>query len=170
MIALGSLMNSPPTLNLHHIGYAVSNIEPIASTYVSRYGYQLSTPIIHDPLQTAFVQFLRLRGDSSYLEFVAPDSPESKLANVVKLGTGIHHLCFVSGPLESTIAHLEQMEDETHLRSQAGYCLRRAANLLVTWQRETAHRAGRASQRHRPLPTWPRINPLNQTTAAQNHR
>jgi methylmalonyl-CoA/ethylmalonyl-CoA epimerase len=101
-------MSPVPALNLHHIGYAVNSIEPIAASYVSRFGYELVTPIIHDPQQTAWVQFLKLRGDSSYLEFVAPDGPWSKLANAVKLGTGIHHLCFIADRLEVIIAHLEQ--------------------------------------------------------------
>jgi len=101
-------MSPHPSLHLHHIGYAVKDIGPIAESYVARYGYELSTPVIHDPLQTALVQFLRLPGDRAYLEFVAPDGPGSKLANALKQGGGIHHLCFVSGPLETTIAHLEQ--------------------------------------------------------------
>jgi hypothetical protein len=60
-------------LRLHHVGYAVKTIEPMAEAYVQRYGYELSTGIIHDQLQTAFVQFLKLAEDSAYLEFVAPD-------------------------------------------------------------------------------------------------
>jgi len=102
------MANGHPKLNLHHVGYAVKAIGQIAETYVRRYGYELSTPIIHDPLQTALVQFLELAGDSSYLEFVAPDGPDSKLANAAKRGGGLNHLCYTSGPLEETIIHLEQ--------------------------------------------------------------
>jgi methylmalonyl-CoA/ethylmalonyl-CoA epimerase len=94
-------------LNLHHVGYAVSAIGPIAETYVHRYGYERSTPVIHDPLQTALVQFLKLSGDRAYLEFVAPDGPESKLANVVKQGGGLNHLCYIAGPLDAAITGLE---------------------------------------------------------------
>jgi methylmalonyl-CoA/ethylmalonyl-CoA epimerase len=100
-------MNSHHALQLHHIGFAVKSIEPRAAEYVTRYGYRISTPIIHDPLQTALVQFLKLPNDSSYLEFVAPDGPESKLASAVKRGGGLNHLCYISGPLDATIAFLE---------------------------------------------------------------
>ena len=100
-------MNKNLMLNLHHVGYAVKMIDPIAATYVSRYGYDLSTPVIHDPLQTALVQFLKLAGDRTYLEFVAPDGPESKLMNAAKRG-GLNHLCYTVGPLEEVIAHLEE--------------------------------------------------------------
>ena len=94
-------------LSLHHIGYAVKEIDSSAAAYVARYGYQLSTPVIHDPLQTALVQFLRLSTDQAFLEFVAPDGPESKLTNAVKRGGGLNHLCYICGPIEEAIAHLE---------------------------------------------------------------
>lgn len=95
-------------LNLHHVGYAVKDIDPISASYVRRYGYELSTPVIHDPLQTALVQFIRLTGDRAYLEFVAPDGPESLLVDAVKRGGGLNHLCYIAGPLEEAIAHLEE--------------------------------------------------------------
>src|ERR1700678_468733 len=99
-------MNTNPGLHLHHVGYAVKLIDSIAATYASRYGYDISTPVIHDPLQTAFVQFLKLPGDRAYLEFVSPDGPESKLTNAAKRG-GLNHLCYTAGPLEAATARLE---------------------------------------------------------------
>jgi methylmalonyl-CoA/ethylmalonyl-CoA epimerase len=93
-------MPSELGLTLHHVGYAVAEIEPIAKAYVERYGYQVATPIIHDPVQTAFVQFLRLAGDSAYLEFVAPDSPTSKLAKAVTKGGSLNHLCYSVDDIE----------------------------------------------------------------------
>lgn len=96
-----------PSLRLHHIGHAVSDIAPAADRYVRRFGYRIVSPILHDPLQTAFVQFLQLPGDPSYLELVSPDSSQSKLANAVKRGGSLHHLCFLSGSLELQIAALE---------------------------------------------------------------
>ncbi len=97
-------------LSLHHVGYAVKVIDPVAQAYVARYGYLLETGVIHDPLQTAYVQFLRLAGDRAYLEFVAPDGPESKLASAVKRGGGLNHLCYTCGPMEEAIARLEEQE------------------------------------------------------------
>jgi methylmalonyl-CoA/ethylmalonyl-CoA epimerase len=99
---------SRSVLRLHHVGYAVKEIGPIAEAYVKRYGYDVATQVIHDPLQTALVQFLKLDGDSSYLEFVAPDGPGSKLSNAAKRGGGLNHLCYTCGPLEQVIAELEE--------------------------------------------------------------
>ena len=94
-------------LRLHHVGYATKSIDSIAKTYAERFGYDISTPVIHDPLQTALVQFLRLPGDQSYLEFVAPDGPESKLTSATSRRGGLNHLCFTAGPLEKAISELE---------------------------------------------------------------
>jgi methylmalonyl-CoA/ethylmalonyl-CoA epimerase len=93
-------------LRLHHVGYAVKTIEPMAEAYVQRYGYELSTGIIHDQLQTAFVQFLKLAEDSAYLEFVAPDGQGSTLTTAARKSGGLNHLCYTAGPLEETIAAL----------------------------------------------------------------
>jgi methylmalonyl-CoA/ethylmalonyl-CoA epimerase len=61
-------------------------------------------------LQTALVQFLCLPGDKAYLEFVAPDGPESRLANAVRKGGGLNHLCYAVDNLEQAIGWLEQTD------------------------------------------------------------
>jgi len=66
------------------------------------------TPVIHDPLQTAFVQFLSLPGDRVYLELVSPDGPESRLTNAVRKGGGLNHLCYVADNLEKVADRLVQ--------------------------------------------------------------
>ena len=102
-----STLPADNALTLHHVGYAVKVIEPIAATYMARFGYRAATEIIHDPLQTAFVQFLSLAGDRAYLEFVAPDGPESKLTNAARKGGGLNHLCYTCGLMEAAIERLE---------------------------------------------------------------
>lgn len=74
---------------------------------MQRYGYERATEIIHDPQQTALVQFLKLPGETALLEFVAPDGPGSKLTATVKRGGGLSHLCYSAGRLEEAIEHLE---------------------------------------------------------------
>jgi methylmalonyl-CoA/ethylmalonyl-CoA epimerase len=95
-------------MNLHHVGYAVGEIEPTASSYCKRFGYQACTPIIHDPLQTAYVQFFRLPGDQTYLEFVAPDGPNSKLSNAVARQITLNHLCFAVDDIEKATEDLRK--------------------------------------------------------------
>jgi methylmalonyl-CoA/ethylmalonyl-CoA epimerase len=95
-------VNSPDSLTLHHVGYAVKSIAAISGVYAKRFGYETCTPVIHDPLQTALVQFLLLPGDRVYLELVSPDGPESRLTHAVRNGGGLNHLCYIADNLERT--------------------------------------------------------------------
>jgi|SRR5579884_179526 len=93
-------------LRLHHVGILVKDIPQAASDYIRRFGYEARTEIIHDPVQTAYVQFLRLPGESSYIEFVAPDRPESKLSNALRKGGGLNHLCYSTSDIEAACKQL----------------------------------------------------------------
>ncbi|MEO8194745.1 MAG: VOC family protein [Gemmatimonadales bacterium] len=93
-------------LRLHHVGIAVSAIEPNTEIYIERFGYISCGDIVHDPVQTAYVQFLRLPGDHVFVEFVAPDGPESKLTNAIKRGGGLNHLCYATPDIDATSREL----------------------------------------------------------------
>jgi methylmalonyl-CoA/ethylmalonyl-CoA epimerase len=93
-------------LNLHHIGIAVKDIAQATADYQRRLGCELEGGVIHDPVQTAFIQFLRLRGDTVLIELVAPDGPQSKLMNAVSKGGGLNHVCHSTADIESTCQSL----------------------------------------------------------------
>lgn len=93
-------------LRLHHVGILVKDIPQAASDYGRRFGYEICTEIIHDPVQTAYVQFLKLPGESSYIEFVAPDRPGSKLSNALSKGGGLNHLCYSPPDIEAACKQL----------------------------------------------------------------
>jgi methylmalonyl-CoA/ethylmalonyl-CoA epimerase len=95
-------------LQLHHIGVVVADIATAAAHYVTRLGYSIASEIIHDPTQTAHVQFLRLAGDSSFLELVSPDGPTSKLAQAVAKGGGLNHLCYATAEIDITCAEMKR--------------------------------------------------------------
>jgi catechol 2,3-dioxygenase-like lactoylglutathione lyase family enzyme len=94
--------SAPPPLRLHHTGILVREIEPAAARYVRRMGYWLRTEKLHDPVQTAYVQFLALPGERTLLELVAPDGPQSRLANAASKGGGLHHLCYATPDIEAS--------------------------------------------------------------------
>ena len=96
--------------SIHHIGLAVADIETARQVYVDRFGYEVCSPIIHDPVQTAYVQFLRLPNDGVYLEFIAPDSPQSKLSAFVKKGGGLNHVCYAVEDIESAVLDLRNQD------------------------------------------------------------
>jgi methylmalonyl-CoA/ethylmalonyl-CoA epimerase len=89
----------------------VPDIRLAAPVYVRRFGYRAESDIIHDPTQTAYVQFFRLPEDSLYLELVAPDGENSKLTGAVKRGGGLNHLCYLTDDIRQACNDLraEQM-------------------------------------------------------------
>jgi len=93
-------------LDLHHVGVVVEKIEEKREAY-GVLGYSERTGIIHDPLQTAYVQFFNLPGANHYLELVAPDGPESKLAKAIKRKQPLHHLCYVVNDILAACALLQ---------------------------------------------------------------
>ncbi len=100
-------MSLEEPMRLHHVGYVTAEIVLAVSEYTKKFNYRTVSDIIHDPIQTAFVCFLQLDKDATYLEFVAPDSPNSVLTSAAKRRPGLNHLCYTAGPLEATIAFLE---------------------------------------------------------------
>ncbi len=104
-------MSNRGALHLHHVGYAAKNIDSIRDLYVNRYGYEICTQVIHDPLQTALVQFLRLsRATNPTWNSSRRMRPESALASATQRGGGLNHLCFTCSQLEPAIEHLETMQ------------------------------------------------------------
>jgi len=93
-------------LSLHHIGYLVPHIDEARETYMQQFGYKIHSPVIHDPVQTALVQFLRLPADSSYLELISPAGEQSRLSAALAKGGGLNHLCYRTTDLDAEIARM----------------------------------------------------------------
>lgn len=92
-------------LNLHHTGTVVKNVHEASAFYIEM-GYELMSQVIHDPVQTAYVQFLRLPDDQVYLELVSPDRADSKLSNALRQGSGLNHLCYSAEGIEAGCEYL----------------------------------------------------------------
>lgn len=93
-------------LKLHHIGMLVKDVAVASKIYVDRFGYELKSGAIHDPVQGAYVQFIKLDGDTVYLEFICPDSGSSRLNNALSKGEGLHHLCYATEDIDSSCVDL----------------------------------------------------------------
>jgi methylmalonyl-CoA/ethylmalonyl-CoA epimerase len=103
-------MQSPasPDLQLHHIGLVVRRIEEFRAFYVDVLHYRERTPVIHDPIQTAFVQFFSIPGADHYLELVAPDGESSKLREASRKGKVLNHLCYSCGNLAPMVSFMKE--------------------------------------------------------------
>lgn len=98
---------NPIPFQLHHIGLLVKSLDVATDNHTSRYGYLIESEIIHDPVQTALLRFLRLPGAPNWLELVAPDGEGSKLSNALaKRGEGLHHLCYEVPDINAAFEHL----------------------------------------------------------------
>jgi methylmalonyl-CoA/ethylmalonyl-CoA epimerase len=97
-----------PDLRLHHIGLVVRQIEEFRTFYVDVLQYRERTPVIHDPGQTAFVQFFSIPGADHYLELVAPDSESSKLREASRKGKALNHLCYSCGNIAPMLSFLKE--------------------------------------------------------------
>jgi methylmalonyl-CoA/ethylmalonyl-CoA epimerase len=95
-------------LTLHHVGILVPDIAQAASRYVETFGYRVCGPIVHDPVQTAYVQLLTLNGSVPYIELVTPDGPNSKLANALRKGGGLNHLCYLTPDIDEECRRLRE--------------------------------------------------------------
>lgn len=109
---LPSVSIDSPALRLHHIGRLVNDLATSAQEMESRLGYILESAIIEDPAQTALVQFLRQPGACLWLELITPNGPGSKLANALRRGGGLHHLCY---EVDDIAAACERMREQTML-------------------------------------------------------
>jgi catechol 2,3-dioxygenase-like lactoylglutathione lyase family enzyme len=93
-------------LKLHHVGIVVPSIEKHREFYIAVLHYRERTSVIHDAVQTAFVQFFALGGADHYIELVAPDSESSKLANASRRGLPLNHLCYSCDDARETTENL----------------------------------------------------------------
>ena len=90
-------------LKTHHVGVLVKDLTRALKSYTETLGYAIRSERFHDPIQTAFVQFLSLPGDSVLLELITPDGPESRLANALKKSGGINHICYAVPVIEEAM-------------------------------------------------------------------
>lgn len=97
-----------PGARLHHTGVLVADLEAATRHFADAFGYIVETGVIDDAVQTASAQFLRLPGDSVWLELITPLGTPSKLDAALRRGGGIHHLCFQVPEIHAGIARLRQ--------------------------------------------------------------
>ena len=90
---------------LHHFGYVVHSVEESIPGFVRSLGTQLTSSVIHDPLQKVHVAFLHCPGaDGVLVELVSPAAENSPVAGFLKKGGGLHHICYEVDSVADAIA------------------------------------------------------------------
>lgn len=95
-------------VRLHHVGFAIRNIENEIAAFGSSILASWDKKIFHDPLQKVRVTFLQTPSPTDALiELVEPAADDSPVGQFLKRGGGLHHLCYEVPDLG---AHLERMQ------------------------------------------------------------
>jgi methylmalonyl-CoA/ethylmalonyl-CoA epimerase len=94
-----------PEYLLHHIGFVVASIPAAGQSFANSIGAEWDGQIIHDPLQSARVSFLRHGPPPSIaIELLEPDGPDSPLRRFLQhRHGGLHHLCYEVNSLEEQL-------------------------------------------------------------------
>ncbi len=95
-------------LRLHHIGIVVRDIARATEDHRRRLGCQPVGQLVHDPVQTALIQFLSVPDDPVLIELVAPDGPKSLLARAAQKGVAINHLCYSTADIDAACEFLRE--------------------------------------------------------------
>jgi methylmalonyl-CoA/ethylmalonyl-CoA epimerase len=94
-------------VRLHHVGFAIRNIENEIAAFRSSILASWDGKIFHDPLQKVRVTFLQTPSPTDALiELVEPAADDSPVRQFLKRGGGLHHLCYEVPDLD---ARLEKM-------------------------------------------------------------
>ena len=92
-------------MKIHHIGYAVNNIEDSLNEF-KKLGYKCVENKIVDKKRKVIIQFIK-NGDYS-IELVAPLGKESPVTNLLKKqGNSPYHICYETDNLEKEIKDLD---------------------------------------------------------------
>jgi methylmalonyl-CoA/ethylmalonyl-CoA epimerase len=97
-------MDAENSITFHHFGYVVPSIKDAANDFASSLMLEWDGCIVHDPLQTVYVTFLRPRlPGNAVMELVQPEGEHSTVHNFCKRGGGLHHLCYEVNNLDEQL-------------------------------------------------------------------
>ncbi len=89
---------------VHHLGYAVENVETASRFYEESFGVEPSAPEIVEEQGIVATMF---RVGESTIELMQPTRPDSPVGKfLITRGEGFHHVAFQVDDLESALAAL----------------------------------------------------------------
>jgi methylmalonyl-CoA/ethylmalonyl-CoA epimerase len=93
------------SLRIHHIGYAVRNIDAALGSFLS-IGYQTIGPRVADTGRNVSIQFVRT-GDYT-VELIAPLNGNSPVNNFLKKnGPAPYHICYEVSDIDKAVTELK---------------------------------------------------------------
>ncbi len=90
---------------IHHLGYAVADVEAASRFYKEKFGVLPGEPEVVEEQGIVATMF---RVGESRVELVQPICPDSPVAKfLAKRGEGFHHVAYQVDDLEAVLRHLE---------------------------------------------------------------
>lgn len=94
---------SARSLELHHVGFVVRNMDRAIAAY-QKEGAVLEIAPVDDPIQRVTCALLRME-DGGAVELVAPLDPEdSPVSSRLRRGGGLDHFCYLVDDLDAELA------------------------------------------------------------------
>lgn len=94
-------------MKIHHIGYAVKNLEATLDLFL-KLGYELVSGQIRDEKRLVEIAFVQLNG--TMVELISPMRDDSPISNYLsKIGNTPYHFCYEVENIEETIKSLRAL-------------------------------------------------------------
>lgn len=89
---------------IHHVAYAVEDIDAALPVYTDRYGMSVE---VRERLDDQGVEAVSLGAGTSHIELIQPVDPRSGVAKFLeRRGPGLHHVAFEVEDLAAALAEL----------------------------------------------------------------
>ena len=89
---------------IHHLGYAVEDLEAASRLYRERFGARLEEP---ETVADQGVKAAMFRVGESRIELLEPTGPDTPVGKfLAKRGEGLHHVAFQVEDIEATLGEL----------------------------------------------------------------
>jgi methylmalonyl-CoA/ethylmalonyl-CoA epimerase len=91
---------------IHHLGYAVEDIEAASLFYQENFG---ALPGVPEAVEEQGIVATMFRVGESRIELVQPTSPDSPVGKfLARRGEGFHHVAYQVDDLEAVLTHLQR--------------------------------------------------------------
>jgi methylmalonyl-CoA/ethylmalonyl-CoA epimerase len=91
---------------IHHVAYAVDDIDAALPVYTDRYGMSVE---VRERLDDQGVEAVSLGAGTSHVELIQPIDPEGSVARFLeRRGPGFHHVAFAVDDLDAALAELRE--------------------------------------------------------------
>lgn len=101
-------------MTVDHVGIVVKSLEEGILQWTEIFGYNQMTEQVINTLQQTKVVFMS-KENSLQVKLIEPLNETSPIYNFAKKGGGLHHLCFRTQNLESTINDLKKKRNEIRI-------------------------------------------------------